>query len=208
MRVVRRFLLIGVACFCLPVDSWSDTGAETIEPLLQLDGEVQAIKSESLAISLQLPGDDPPLDIASLERLLARDPADVSSLDYLRAIGYLERREATEPIDNDTRLLLARLKLAYGLHLEAGYDLHAVGNEVPVSEQDRAWYELARAFYGKGYNQAALEGIGLRSAARPGNRCGFRRDGSVRHGPCEQVLRAHHRVGRLQHLAGQPGAAG
>ena len=89
MRVVRRFLLIGVACFCLPVGSWSDTGAETIEPLLQLDGEVQAIKSESLAISLQLPGDDSPMDIESLERLLARDPADVSSLDYLRAIGYI-----------------------------------------------------------------------------------------------------------------------
>jgi hypothetical protein len=159
MRVVRRLLLIGVACLCLPVDSWSDPGAETTESLLQLDGEVQSIKSESLAISLQLPGDYSSLDIEGLERLLARDPADVSSLDYLRAIGYLERREANEPIENDTRLLLARLKLAYGLHLEAGYDLHAVADGVPVSEQDRAWYELAKAFYGKGYHQAALEAL-------------------------------------------------
>jgi tetratricopeptide (TPR) repeat protein len=127
---------------------------------MDLDSEVQAIKSETLEISLQLPRDESSVKVDNLESLLTRDPAEVPSLDYLRAIGFLEREMARVPIDDEGRLLLARLKLAYGLHLEAGLDLHTVDSEgVPGHEQDRAWYELAEVFYRKGYHEAALEAL-------------------------------------------------
>ena len=50
------------------------------------------------------------------------------------------------PASDEARLLLARMKLAYGLHLEAGFDLHALLDEtVAPPVRNRAWYELARA---------------------------------------------------------------
>ena len=55
---------------------------------------------------------------------------------------------------------MARMKLAFGMHLEAGFDLHALlGEDIPPTVRNRAWYELARAFSHKGYQQAAVEAL-------------------------------------------------
>jgi tetratricopeptide (TPR) repeat protein len=81
--------------------------------------------------------------------------------DYLSAITHLQRLEdqgLVSPSSADLRLLLARMKLVYGLHLEAGFDFHAaLGEDVPEGVRNRAWYELARTYARKGYFQAALE---------------------------------------------------
>ncbi len=81
--------------------------------------------------------------------------------DYLSAISRLQlvQEQGLLPSSsNDVRLLLARMKLAYGLHLEAGFDFHALlGQEVPESVRNRAWYELARTYFHKGYNKTAAE---------------------------------------------------
>ena len=72
--------------------------------------------------------------------------------DYLSAISRLQLSEEQGLLPHSsqsTRLLLARMKLAYGMHLEAGFDLHALpSGEVTATtiETNRAWYELARAF--------------------------------------------------------------
>jgi tetratricopeptide (TPR) repeat protein len=83
--------------------------------------------------------------------------------DYLGAIARLQLAEDQQqsPSAIDARLLLARLKLAYGLHVEAGFDFHALLDEdVPAEVRNRAWYELARAFSHKGYYEAAAEALG------------------------------------------------
>ena len=82
--------------------------------------------------------------------------------DYLGAIARLQLTEDQQqsPSAIDARLLLARLKLAYGLHVEAGFDFHALLDEdVPAEVRNRAWYELARAFSHKGYYEAAAEAL-------------------------------------------------
>ncbi len=83
--------------------------------------------------------------------------------DYLSAITRLrlvEEQSLLPPSSADARLLLARMKLAYGLHIEAGFDLHALlGEDVPEAVRNRAWYELARTFSHKGYNEAAAEAL-------------------------------------------------
>ncbi len=83
--------------------------------------------------------------------------------DYLKAISRLELAEVQGLLPSsaeDARLLLARMKLAYGMHLEAGFDLHVLlGEDVPAPVRNRAWYELARAFSHKGYNEAAAEAL-------------------------------------------------
>ena len=83
--------------------------------------------------------------------------------DYLTAISRLELAELQGLLPSsgdDARLLLAQMKLAYGMHLEAGFDLHALlGKDVPPAVRNRAWYELARAFSHKGYNEAAAEAL-------------------------------------------------
>ena len=83
--------------------------------------------------------------------------------DYLAAIARLQLAEDQQqsPVGKDARLLLARLKLAWGLHVEAGFDFHALLDEdVPAEVRNRAWYELARAFSRKGYHEAAVEALG------------------------------------------------
>ena len=84
--------------------------------------------------------------------------------DYLSAITRLrlvEEQGPMSPPSADARLLLAKMKLAYGLHIEAGFDFHALlGEDVPEAVRNRAWYELARAFSHKGYNEAAVEALG------------------------------------------------
>ena len=83
--------------------------------------------------------------------------------DYLTAISRLELAELQGLLPSsgdDARLLLAQMKLAYGMHLEAGFDLHALlGKDVPPAVRNRAWYQLARAFSHKGYNEAAAEAL-------------------------------------------------
>ncbi len=83
--------------------------------------------------------------------------------DFLSAITRLQLAEEQgllPPSSDDTRLLLARMKLAYGLHVEAGFDLHALlGEGVPEAVRNRAWYELARTFFHKGYQEAAAEAL-------------------------------------------------
>jgi len=83
--------------------------------------------------------------------------------DYLAAIARLQLAEDQQqsPVGKDARLLLARLKLAWGLHVEAGFDFHALLDEdVSAEVRNRAWYELARAFSRKGYHEAAVEALG------------------------------------------------
>ncbi|MDX2456043.1 MAG: tetratricopeptide repeat protein [Gammaproteobacteria bacterium] len=83
--------------------------------------------------------------------------------DYLSAISRLQMAEEQGLLSSsseDARLLLARMKLAYGLHVEAGFDFHALlGKDVPEPVRNRAWYELARTFSRKGYNEAAAEAL-------------------------------------------------
>jgi tetratricopeptide (TPR) repeat protein len=84
--------------------------------------------------------------------------------DYLTAITRLQlaadqQQQSSSAIDG--RLLLARMKLAYGLHIEAGFDFHALlDDELPDEVRNRAWYELAQAFSHKGYYEAAAEVLG------------------------------------------------
>jgi hypothetical protein len=83
--------------------------------------------------------------------------------DYAEAITrmLLAYEQGTlPPLSRETQVLLARLKLAYGLDVEAGFalqDLQAEGITGPVS--NRAWYELAREFFRKGYVGAAQEAL-------------------------------------------------
>ncbi len=96
--------------------------------------------------------------------------------DYLSAITLLQQVEeqGLQPQQSaDARLLLARMKLAYGLHIEAGYDFHALlGQDVPDAVRNRAWYELARAFAHKGYNEAAAEALEQVQGAMPADIAG------------------------------------
>lgn len=82
---------------------------------------------------------------------------------YLEAITRLEmadERPLAREQAADVRLLLARLKLAYGMTLEAGFDFHALlGDQVGEEERNGAWHELAMAFARKGYPEAALEAL-------------------------------------------------
>lgn len=83
--------------------------------------------------------------------------------DYFSAITRLqladEQGMLTAP-STDTGILLARLKLAYGLDIDAAFDFHALLNEkVPDRIRNRAWYELAKAFFHKGYAEAAEEAL-------------------------------------------------
>jgi len=64
------------------------------------------------------------------------------------------------PVSDETKVLLARLKLAYGLDVEAGFTLHDLQAEgLPPPVSNRAWYELARTFFQKGYVDAAREAL-------------------------------------------------
>ena len=96
--------------------------------------------------------------------------------DYLSAISRLQQAEddgLLPPSSRDARLLLARMKLAYGLYVEAGFDFHALlGKDVPEVVRNRAWYELARTFSHKGYHEAALEALQNIKGEVPGDIAG------------------------------------
>ena len=114
--------------------------------------------------SMNLPATDEAQDTGRLQELLYGEALFHShQQDYLSAINRLQLTEAQAlllPSSDDARLLLARMKLAYGMHLEAGFDLHALLDEgVPPLVRNRAWYELARTFSHKGYNKAAAEAL-------------------------------------------------
>jgi tetratricopeptide (TPR) repeat protein len=114
------------------------------------------------AFSVNLPASEEEQGTSRLQELLYGEALFHShQQDYLAAISRLQLAETEgllPPSADDARLLLARMKLAYGLHLEASFDLHALlDEEVPAAVRNRTWYELARAFSRKAYYQAAAE---------------------------------------------------
>jgi tetratricopeptide (TPR) repeat protein len=101
-------------------------------------------------------------DDARLQQLLVGEALfDSQQQDYLSAITRLQLAEEQGMLlSSDTRLLLAKLKLAYGMHIDAGFDFHALlGADVSDEVRNRAWYDLARTFSNKGYNEAAAEAL-------------------------------------------------
>jgi tetratricopeptide (TPR) repeat protein len=117
-----------------------------------------------VAVSINLSAATAAQDTARLQELLYGEAMFHSQQqDYLAAISHLQLAEAQGLLPSssgEAGLLLARLKLAYGMHLEAGFDLHALlGEDVPPPVRNRAWYELGRTFFHKGYNQAAAEAL-------------------------------------------------
>jgi len=118
----------------------------------------------AVAICVAMPAGSYAQAAGSLGDLLYRESLFYArQQDYLTAISRLqlaENQELLSPSSADTRLLLARLKLAFGLHLDAGFDLHKVpGDQVSAKERNRLWYELAEAFYRRSYRQAAMESL-------------------------------------------------
>ena len=68
----------------------------------------------------------------------------------------------------ESELLLARLKLAYGMDVEAGLELtRLMTADLPPSDRNQSWYELARSFFHKGYPEAALEALDQVSGTMP-----------------------------------------
>jgi tetratricopeptide (TPR) repeat protein len=123
-----------------------------------------------LAAAVVMPALATDQDSERLQELLYGEALFLShQQDYLTAITRLQLAEdqyRLSPSAVDARLLLARMKLAYGLHVEAGFDFHALLDEdVPDDVRNTAWYELARTFSHKGYYEAAAEtqGAGSRS---------------------------------------------
>jgi tetratricopeptide (TPR) repeat protein len=107
-------------------------------------------------------GQEPEPD--SLQRLFAGEALFLyrqeNHLDAITRLRMAEEQGLISLTERDTRLLLARMKLAYGLTLEAGFDFHALlGADVPDVERNRAWLELAFAFAEKGYQEAAVEAL-------------------------------------------------
>jgi tetratricopeptide (TPR) repeat protein len=117
-----------------------------------------------VAASVTLPAAAVDQNAGRLQELLYGEALFLShQQDYLAAITRLQLVEEQgwlSPSSADARLLLARMKLAYGLHIEAGFDFHALlGEDVPEAVRNRAWYELARTFSHKGYFEAAAEAL-------------------------------------------------
>jgi tetratricopeptide (TPR) repeat protein len=83
--------------------------------------------------------------------------------DYFSAITRLQLADEQgmlQPSYADAGIFLARLKLAYGLDVDAAFDFHALlDDEVLDTVRNRAWYELAKAFFHKGYTEAAEEAL-------------------------------------------------
>lgn len=118
-----------------------------------------------VSVGVTLPVTATPQDDARLQELLYGEALFLSQQqDYLSAISRLQLAEEQgllPPSSDDARLLLARMKLAYGLHIEAGFDFHALlGADVPDAVRNRAWFELARTFSNKAYYEAAAEALG------------------------------------------------
>jgi len=116
------------------------------------------------AVGMVLPAAAMAQDEEGLQQLLYGEALFLSQQqDYLSAISRLQLAEEQgliPPSSGDTGLLLARMKLAYGLHVEAGFDFHALlGKDVPDAVRNRSWYELARTFSNKAYYEAAAEAL-------------------------------------------------
>jgi tetratricopeptide (TPR) repeat protein len=159
------------ACLlCLPVAAQLlaiSVGASDAQ-LTSLNAEIQAIKAEVLAISEALPQRASPAqqqDVGSSPGA-SSSPGERST--YVSSIIRLQRRAALGSLSEAERLQLARLKLEFGLDVEAGFDLYALQNDVvPVSERSRAWYGLADAYYRKGHYSAAEEALSHAATGLP-----------------------------------------
>lgn len=129
--------------------------------------------------------------------------------DYLSAITRLQMAEEQGlllPSSDDARVLLARMKLAYGLHVEAGFDFHALlGEGVPDDVRNHAWYELARTFFHKGYNEAAAEALTYVQGEVPADIVG---DYQLLHATVLMSLNQNREAARvLEHWQGAPALA-
>jgi tetratricopeptide (TPR) repeat protein len=103
-------------------------------------------------------------DAKQLQELLRREALfHAQRGDYLAGISRLQldqEQGLLPPSSEAAGLLLAQMKLAYGMHLEAGFDMHALlGESVPADVRNRAWFELAKTFSHRGYNEAAAEAL-------------------------------------------------
>ena len=128
----------------------------------KLRGFLQCFLFTAVGLTLSVTAAEP--DSGRLQELLYGEALFHShQQNYLAAITRLQLAEEQgllPPASDDARLLLARMKLAYGLHVEAGFDFHALlGEDVPDAVRNRAWYELARTFSNKGYYEAAAEAL-------------------------------------------------
>jgi tetratricopeptide (TPR) repeat protein len=117
-----------------------------------------------LAVGVTLPAAATDQDAGRLQELLYGEALFHShQQDYMAAITRLQMVEEQSLLpqsSDDARLLLARMKLAYGLYVGAGFDFHALlGEDVPDAVRNRAWYELARTLSHKGYYEAAAEAL-------------------------------------------------
>ena len=139
---------------------WANSVIAADDRLASLNAEIQAIKAEVLVISEALPSEvSKPENPESGAGAISLPPSSQDN-GYLTEISRLQRRAAARPLSDDERLQLARLKLAFGLDVEAGFDLYALeGDAVPPRDRSRAWFELADAYHRKGHYRAAEEAL-------------------------------------------------
>jgi tetratricopeptide (TPR) repeat protein len=95
------------------------------------------------------------------------------------------------------------MKLAYGLHIEAGFDFHALlGEDVPEVVRNRAWFELGRTFSHKGYYEAAEEALAHVHGTMPADIAG---DYQLLHATVLMSLDQNRRAAQiLEHWQGVP----
>jgi hypothetical protein len=151
------------ACLlCLPVSGQmlANSVAASDTQLTSLNAEIQAIKAEVLAISEALPEKDNPSKEQDIDPVPGSISLPSQRSTYVAAISRLQRRAAQGHLSDEERLQLARLKLEFGLDVEAGFDLYALeSNAVSSQERSSAWYELADVYYRKGHYHAAEEAM-------------------------------------------------
>ena len=119
-----------------------------------------------LLASVTLPAypESPAEDAGRLQDLLYREILYLSRQeDYVSALTRWQvaaEKGLLPELPAESELLLARLKLAYGMDVEAGLDFtRLMTTDLPPPERNLAWYELGRSFFHKGYPEAALEAL-------------------------------------------------
>jgi tetratricopeptide (TPR) repeat protein len=83
--------------------------------------------------------------------------------DYFSAISQLQKAQDEDLLrqhDADMQVLMARLRLSYGLQDQASTVLNSMQQkELQADAANRAWYELARALFRKGQAAAARQAL-------------------------------------------------
>jgi tetratricopeptide (TPR) repeat protein len=138
---------------------------------------------------------EPPVeDSDRLQDLLYREILYLSRQeDYVSALTRWQvaaEKGLLPELPAESELLLARLKLAYGMDVEAGLDFtRLMTADLPPPARNLAWYELARTFFHKGYPRAALEALDQVTGRVPEDIAGDLR-----------LLRAHVLIALQHHL--------